>query len=396
MTYPPAMQQLGAKWRGVWNTKGFDKAAALASLRVTIKGTKWEHYDDVQLKALAKTLRHRAKRITADQKQKANVKAARDAGRNERGELPPAETRRLARELAERTGDSSAIDAIHAVDKAADDARRNERGELPATETRRLAWEHALRTGDFSAIDAIHAADNDRHHRKIARWKDGAARGDAECVRKLKKYHEAYRAAFGGEVKCNPERWKEIVANVIALSARLATRRLRRTEATKFVRELLSPQRLARRKSGGTAYVMVGLVGVYGADNCDTQDDALQALVGLPYAASTSAHKTSAFRRTVLGFGRELERLDPTSCISIANRCVRACTAAADTTQSLMCSTLLPSLSPSLPPLQLPLDRTRCRAEGPRRCDGRFASLGGLRSAVGRQRALRPSRQAHR
>ena len=129
MTYPPAMQQLGAKWRGVWNTKGFDKAAALASLRVTIKGTKWEHYDDVQLKALAKILRHRAKKITADQKQKANVKAARDAGRNERGELPATETRRLAWEHALRTDDFSAIDAIHAADKAADDARRNERGE---------------------------------------------------------------------------------------------------------------------------------------------------------------------------------------------------------------------------------------------------------------------------
>jgi len=384
------MQQLGAKWRGVWNTKGFDKAAALASLRVTIKGTKWEHYDDVQLKALAKILRRRAKKIAADQKRH-------DAGRNEDGELQVTVTRRLAREHALRTGDTAAIDAIHAADKAATDAGRNEDGELQVTVTRRLAWEHALRTGDYSAIDAIHAADNDRHHRKIAGWKEGAARGDAECERKLKKYYEAYRAAFGGEVKCNPERWKEIMANVIALSARLATRRLRLMEATKFVLELLSPQRLVRRDSGGTAYVVVGLVGVYGADKCDTQNDALQALVGLPYTASTSASgKASAFRRNLLIFGRELEHLDPTSCLCVANRCVRACTAAADTTQSLMCSTLLPSLSLSLPPLQLPLDRTRCRAEGPRRCDGRFASLRDRRSAVGRQRALRPSRRAHR
>ena len=354
MTYTPVMQQLGAEWRGVWNTKGFDKATALALLRVTIQGTKWKHCDDAQLKELAKMLRRRAKKNLYDAANKTSVLKKRNA-------------------------------------------TRNERGELPAAETRRLAWEHALLTDDFSAIDAIHAAKNDYHHRKIAGWKEGAARGDAECERKLKKYYEAYRAAFGGEVKCNPERWKEIMANVIALSARLATRRLRRMEATKFVLELLSEKRLVRRVSGCTVYVMAGLVGVHGADNCDTQDDALKALVGLPYAASTSAlGKTSAFRRIVLGFGRELEHRDPTSCFCVADRCVRACTAAAETTQSLMCSTLLPSLSLSLPPLQLPLDRTRCRAEGPRRCDGRFASLRDLRSAVGRQRALRPSRQAHR
>ena len=316
MTYTQAMVKLGADWHDVWNTKGFNKVAALALLRVTVQGTHWERCDDVKLKTLALNLRRRAKKNAHDS-------AVRETTRDEHGDLPATVVRRLAREHAKLTGDDTEIKAIHAVDKTRSNATRDEHGDLPLTVARRLAWEHGHLTGDWSAIDAIHAANNEYHQRKIAGWKEGAARGDAECARKLKAYYEACRAAFGAEVKINPERFSEIVANVRALSARLATDRLRINEAKEFVSGILSSERVARHETGGTFYLLVGLVGVYGADNCATQNDALQALVDLPFAASKSARgKTSTFRRVVRGFNRELADQDPTSCLCVADRCV--------------------------------------------------------------------------
>ena len=319
MTYTQAMVKLGADWHDVWNTKGFNKVAALALLRVTVQGTHWERCSSYQLETLALNLRRRAKKNAHDS-------AVRETTRDEHGDLPVTVVRRRAWEHGHLTGDYTEIKAIHALDKKRNEATRDEHGDLPLTVARRLAWEHGHLTGDWSAIDAIHAANNEYHQRKIAGWKEGAARGDAECARKLKAYYEAceaYRAAFGGEVKINPERFNEIVTNVRALSARLATDRLRINEAKEFVRELLSSKRVARRETGGTCYVMVGIVGVYGADNCATQNDACQALVDLPFAASTSAReKPSLFRRNVLEFNRELADQDPTSCLCVADRCV--------------------------------------------------------------------------